>query len=132
MCEKTFVSGDVVEYSILKFTGEVTKIHFRKDKTIDYLEVYVLRSDNHKVLERSTQFINYKNFGKNYENIKIVPSDTTDLKYSDREELDKLMSVFTESAITKEREFKIDQALINGDKALFMELTGGETNEVNR
>lgn len=122
--DKTFVSGDVVEYSILKFTGEITKIHLKKDGSIDLLEVYVIRSTNNKVFEHSTQFISYKNFGKDYENIKIVPSDTSDLNYRDHDELDKLLKVFTERAIHREKEFKIDLALENRDRELFDRLTG--------
>jgi len=122
--DKTFVSGDVVEYSILKFTGEITKVHFKKDGSIDLLEVYVIRSSNNKVFEHSTQFISSKNFGKDYENIKIVPSDTSDLNYKDHDEVDKLFKVFTERAISREREFKIDTALDNRDKDLFERLTG--------
>lgn len=123
--DKTFVSGDVVKYSILKFTGEITKVHFKKDGSIDLLEVYVIRSENNKVFEHSTQFISSKNFGKDYENIKIVPSDTSDLNYKDHDEVDKLLKVFTERAISREREYKIDSALKNRDKELFDKLTGG-------
>ena len=122
--DKTFVSGDVVEYSILKFTGEITKVHFKKDGSIDLLEVYVIRSSNNKVFEHSTQFISSKNFGKDYENIKIVPSDTSDLNYKDHEEVDKLIKVFNERAIAREREFKIDTALDTRDRDLFERLTG--------
>jgi hypothetical protein len=122
--DKTFVSGDVVEYSILKFTGEVTKVHFKKDGSIDLLEVCVLRSDNHKIFQHSKEFISSKNFGKDYKNIKIVPSDTSELNYKDHEEVDKLLKIFTERAISREREFKIDVALKNRDRELFDRLTG--------
>lgn len=122
--DKTFVSGDVVEYSILKFTGEITKVHLKKDGSIDLLEVCILRSDNHNIFQHSTQFISYKNFGKDYENIKIVPSDTSDLNYKDHEEVDKLLKIFTERAISREREFKIDVALDNRDRESFERLTG--------
>lgn len=127
MVEKTFMFGDVVKYSILKYTGEVTKVHF-KNGLIDMIEVYVLRSENRDIIEHQKKIIQRKNF----DYLTIIPSDTANnLNYKDQEQLDKLMNVFTERAIAKEREFKIDQALINKDKALFMELTGGETNEVN-
>lgn len=123
--DKTFLSGDVVEYSILKFTGEITKVHFKKDGSIDLLEVCVLRSDNHKIFQHSTEFISSKNFGKDYKNIKIVPSDSTNLNYKDHDEVDNIVKVFTERAISREREYKIDAALKNRDKELFDKLTGG-------
>ena len=120
--ERKFVQGDNIQYSLMEYEGEVKLLHYnRKTRELEYLEVVVTKSDNPKIIENSTQWISHKNF----KYVKLVPTDICNLKYTEREELEKMMSFLQENLIATTRTHNINKALDKRDKQLFMELTKG-------
>ena len=119
--ERKFTQEDNIKYSLKEYEGEVKLLHYnKKTREVEYLEVVVTKSYNPKILENSTQWISYKNF----EYVELLPYDTCNLNHRDYKELDKLMNLLEETLVVTSRDYKIDQALINGDKELFLKLTG--------
>ncbi|PFI93381.1 IDEAL domain-containing protein [Priestia megaterium] len=120
--ERKFTQEDNIKYSLKEYEGEVKLLHYnKKTREVEYLEVVVTKSDNPKILENSTQWISHNNF----EYVELLPYDTCNLNHRDYGELDKLMNLLEERLVVTSRDYKIDQALINGDKDLFMKLTEG-------
>ncbi|MEM4993014.1 IDEAL domain-containing protein [Priestia sp. SB1] len=119
--ERKFTQEDNIKYSLKEYEGEVKLLHYnKKTREVEYLEVVVTKSDNPEILENSTQWISHKNF----EYVELLSYDTCNLNHRDYGELDKLMNLLEEKLVVISRDYKIDQALINGDKELFLKLTG--------
>lgn len=122
MFEKTFLQDDVVRYSLKGFEGEVKKLHHDKDKNLEHIEVYVNKSENPKVIEGSRHFI----WRKNFQYVEIIPNDNVSLNYTHYDDIKKLDDILQEKLIANFREYQINKALDNKDRALFNKLVGAE------
>ncbi|AUO14749.1 IDEAL domain-containing protein [Priestia megaterium] len=122
--EKQFVYGDKVKYSMGGFEGFVNHIH-RDSKTreIDYLEILVTSSSNPEIEEGRKRFILKDYFNR----IELLPYDDTQLSPAQQNELRRVLDSLEDAANVASHQYRIDQALIKGDKQLFLELTGGDS-----
>lgn len=120
--EKQFVYGDKVKYSVGGFEGFINHIHRdSKTKKVDYLEILVTKSSNPEIEEGRKRFV-LKDY---FDRVELIPYDDTQLSPAQQNELQKALDSLEDAASVAFQQHRIDQALIKGDKQLFMELTKG-------
>lgn len=113
-----FYNGDPIRYTLLGYEGKITSVVYPFDAEKNYLVVRVTKSDDPAIAVGSIQHIS----PEGYKHIEYLPYDTCELYPSDFEVANSYLAFLAKKAELDSHKYLIDQALINGDKQLFMKL----------